>query len=294
MNRKKMKRDAMANIGGHHCHNLHQGERVICIVEYRNGHWTTTVPGEGTAMVRDSKQMRAVVAMLMNKEVSMEPDDIEDAASTGPVVVRRGVPVEDEPQASQEGEDEDPMEEDIDPSDDGDADGQDVNLAFEGTVKSGSDPDLLMLWGVRLSRHTGDTCDYGVVHDLDHRVAMLDAGIKATKASDVKMAAALNEERTALRKYRDWYVNSITGKRRPFYSTEVDEKVHRCRMWMVRGVQKLAAKGLAKAAASLNGAISRGMDFIYDEQPGYKWVVTLPPSGSLPVFPKANGSEVAA
>lgn len=307
---KKMKKDskAAAGVSPAKAEGVCQAAPITCTVKFWNGKWIFDVPGEGTAVLRDRKQPRVVASLLLNMGKQLVPDDTEQAASTGPIVVhdiRRSVdepaPSRDEIDAlSQQSEDEVSLEADDGSSDEGNEEEGSVDFDGEATFTSGADPDLLMLYGLKQSRHTGDAGDYRMVEEIDRRVSDLDDGIAAAKArGHAKKAAALYEERVELRKDRGWYRNPITGKLRPFYSKEVDDKAKRCRMWILRGLRTLAAKGLPKAAASLMVAIERGMAFTYTEQPGYAWVVTPPPSGSLPNLGKPDdrhegASEVAA
>jgi hypothetical protein len=282
---------------------------VLCEAWFEDGKWLFSVPGEGKVAAKDSKQVRGLVEMMLNLGIIAEPDDIEDGVATGPSIIHGGRRPEDEPSPVRaeeavdvaEANDEDSQDSEgaESPSEGDDTDEEatesiDADVAIEGAFTSASDPELLMLYGVRQPRHTGDAGDYRLVHGLDRRVADLNRGIKEAKSRrNGKLAASLVEERTALRKDRNGYMNPITGKLKPFYSKEADDKAHRCRMWIVRGLQALAKAGLPKAAASLMVAIDRGMEFIYRKQPGYVWVVTLPPPGTLRVFPKAGGSGVA-
>lgn len=285
-----------------------------CTVKYENGKWIFTVPGEGKVTVKDSKQIRVVCCLLLNMSISMEPDDIEEASSSGPYVVKGGYRPDDDSfhtlvRRSEDclaADDEDMLapddhgvseaESNVDEDDDREPYVPDAVL--EGTFRSSSDPDLLMRCHVEQRRYTGDAGDYEALRAIDRRLATLKGGIVAAEArGDAKGMAALGQEKIALRKARDWYYNSVGNRFRLFYSKEADDKAHRCRMWTVRGLQTLA-KGLPRASASLMVAIERGMEFIYRRQPGYLWVVTAPPPGSLPVLPKVgvreDGSEVAA
>jgi len=266
-------------------------------VEYANGKWWFVVPGECTATISDGKQTRVVVGALMNPRVLLETEDMEMWASEGPTLIRNArKPVN----VAASCNDTDAMEDDALTPSAAHEEQSKTDLASailplsQRHMRAGRDSAFLDLLSGEETRHTGDAGDYRLIHDLDRRVAALKAGIEDADArGDEKMAAALNEEKTSLRKYRNWYVNVMTGKLKPFYSKEVDDKVHRCRMWIVRGLQALAAKGLTKSVASLDAAISRGMKFQYDEQPEYKWVVTLPPHGSLPVLDKPRGGKHA-
>lgn len=288
-------------------------EPVRCSVRYSDAKWIFDVPREGSIAAKDSKQVRSILHMMQNIGILMEPDDIEQAASTGPFVVKGGCPADDDPMprgarclAESLGDDVYVLPEETDGAaaeaigdgDGGTPEGSNEHLALEATFMSGSDPDMLMLYKVREQRHTGDAGDRRLVHDLDRRIVALDAGIAAAQArGHRRMAAALDEERAALRTQRNWYINAVTGTLKPFRSPEADDKAHRCRMWIKRGLQALAANGLPKAAADLSAAISRGMEFVCRAQPGYEWVMIAPAPGSVPVFPKAGandgGSEVA-
>ena len=271
-------------------------ETILCRIAFLGGTWVFDVPGEGKATIADTKGIRAVVAMLRNEGVLMEPDDIEEAASKGPFVVLGGrrreadvVPVNDDETAGLQ-------EEDVDPGEDGERESE-TGFALEGSFRSTSDPELLMFYGVRQTHHTGQAGSYQVIHDCDRRVALLNAGIAAaTVKGHKKVAKALAEEKEVLRKKRNWYINSITGKLRPFYSKEAEKKALRCRMMIVRGLQSLG-RTLPATWSNLSPAINRGIDFIYKERPYHKWIVKLPPKGQLPGLGKTrqeDGSGAAA
>lgn len=285
------------------CTGICKDKTITCTVMYKNKKWIFTAPGEKTVTIRDSFQCRTIIALLINMGSSMEPDDLESAVLTEPVVVHSNPSQEDTARSNQKTDDDDlwgddddgTLEADENESHGENEDGCDSSFALEGKFRSGSDPDLIMLYGIKQPRHTGDTCDYQLVRDIDGRVATLDVGIEAALSrGNMKRAVALGEEKTALRKWRNsWYVNPITGKVKPFYSKGDEAKALRCRMWISRGLKALKAKGLEKAYASMDAAISRGMKFQYDAQPGYEWVVTLPPHGSLPTFDKPRGGNHA-
>ena len=264
----------MANTIKNHFQGPRDGEPIICTVEYVDGEWLFTVPGEGTAAIRDSKQARVLVEMLMNSGCQMELDDIEDAATAGPTVACHESP----PAVISE-----PCEETYAPED------GDLPLCLdpEEQWKSVRDSDFwIPVQGVE-THHTGTVGDDRMLKEIDRRVARLKDGIAAALArGDMRTVTVLDEERVALRKARDWYINSMSGALRLLYTETVEKKAKRCRMWIVRGLQAMA-RGLPKAAARLSSAISRGTEFVYEEKQGWEWIVVVP-CERIPNFRRAG------
>lgn len=248
-----------------------QDNHKICFVEFKNGKWIFVVPGEGILSVRDGLHTRALALLIMHAGEEMDPDDIDQAAKLGRFPIR----LESTRMATaefQNGQDA-PAESDFlpycDPED-----------QWKGEV----DPDLRDYVHGLLPRHFGTVGDRRTVADIDRRVAILK---NAKERMAQKAAEALEEERITLRRDRDWYLNPISGELRQAYSDTDMRRAQKIRMWLLRGARALA-KGLPKTSAHLDVYVSRGARFVYNDHPGWKWTVIIPPEGSLPVIGKPD------
>ena len=259
--------------------------------------------------MRDSRQVRELIGMLMNPGVPVDPEDVEDWAENGPCVVRhapipwsQGKAAEGDEAGDTSGDgDPDGTEELADPEDD-----KEQSLLRGEGWKSSLDVDFHAHVTGLQSGGTGTIGDERAVRDIDSKKKLLKArldSLKSRRSIPVKLVAETKEMLKALQKFRDEYVRAATGKDatgkgyaphyRPFYPKKTENLVKGVRTMLLRAIETSFVSG-SRASLVLLGAVNRGTRLGYTPDPRWKWQVMPFRRGSLPRLEKRDDGTNAA
>jgi hypothetical protein len=285
-----------------------------CSITYDQGNWFLAVTKEGIAKVRDSLQIRSLLALILRAGNEVIPSDIEATAREGNLGMLCVASPELTDTRTSESDNEDDEDSTFFASDKEDStffasDKEDSTFFASDTKDSGAEQNKSdkvkhanddLMFEVPLDyrdhvdeilpRHTGPLGDEKTIRDIESRIKVLKSAVKMEILRKHKhKEMSLREEIKALETFRNEYYDPRHRNPRLFYTVEANRQGLRCRMLVLHALKSLA-KDLPQTSRRLMTSVHRGASFYCEEMHDLTFRL-VPLTSSLPTLGKQADNQ---